>query len=89
MGMPIPLDAVLAGFEFDADGRFVGPTTNPRVIQQIAEGVRVPDYTQLSAPTLAVYALADHWTRDYASYTATERQRFARALPSARVEAIV
>jgi pimeloyl-ACP methyl ester carboxylesterase len=88
MGMPIPLDEVLAGFKFDSDGHFLGISTNPSVIRQIAEAVRVPDYTQLRAPTLALYALADHWTADYASYTATERERFAHAVPSARVEAI-
>lgn len=86
--MPIPLDEVLVGFKFDSDGRFVGQATSLSVVQQIAEAVRVPDYSRLSAPTLAVYALADHWTTDYASFTATERARFAHAVPSARVEAI-
>jgi pimeloyl-ACP methyl ester carboxylesterase len=88
MGMPIPLDEVVAGFKFDGDGHFIGVSTNPNVIKQLAEAVRVPDYTRLRAPTLALYALADHWTADYASYTAGERERFTRALPSARVEAI-
>lgn len=86
--MPIPLDEVVAGFKFDSDGHFIGVSTNPNVIKQIADAVRVPDYTQLRAPTLALYALADHWTADYAAYTAGERERFTRALPSARVEAI-
>jgi pimeloyl-ACP methyl ester carboxylesterase len=88
MGMPIPLDEILVGFEFDGDGHFIGSATNPRVIEQIAQGVQVPDYTRVKAPTLAVYALADHWTADYASFAASERERFARALPSARVDAI-
>jgi pimeloyl-ACP methyl ester carboxylesterase len=88
MGMPIPLDEVLAGFRFDREGRFIGISSNPSVIRQIAEAVRVPDYARVRAPTLALYALADHWTADYASYTAKERERLARALPLARVQAI-
>jgi non-heme chloroperoxidase len=88
MGMPIPLDEVEVGFTFDGEGRFVGSATNPRIIQQIAEAVRVPDYAQLEAPTLALYAQADHWTADYAAFTAREREKFARALPSASVRTI-
>lgn len=88
MGMPLPLDEVRATFSFGPDGRFVGSATNPRVIRQIAGAVCVPDYSRLKAPTLALYALADHWTEDYAAYTAREREKFARALPSARVQAI-
>lgn len=88
MGMPLPLDEVQASFTFAPDGHFVGSSTNPTVIQQIASAVRVPDYARIKAPTLALYALADHWTADYASFTANEREKLARALPSARVQAI-
>jgi pimeloyl-ACP methyl ester carboxylesterase len=88
MGMPIPLDEVLASFDFEHDGRFVGLDLDPNVIRKIGEAVRVPDYARLQAPALALYALADHWTEDYAAFTASEREKFARALPSARVQAI-
>lgn len=88
MGMPIPIDEVLSSFEFGNDGRFVGVKLPTRAIQKIAGAVRVPDYARLKVPTLALYALADHWTNDYAAFAAGEREKLARALPSARVLAI-
>jgi pimeloyl-ACP methyl ester carboxylesterase len=88
MGMPLPLDEIMASFKFDRNGHFIGSATDPSVIVQIAEAVLPPDYARVRAPTLALYALADHWTPDYASFTANERTRLARALPSARIVAI-
>ncbi len=86
--MPMPLDEVLASSEFAPDGHFLRSSTNPKVVRQIAQAVRSPDYTKLAAPTLAVYALARHWTADYAAHTARERERFAREVPSARIVTI-
>lgn len=88
MGIPLPLDEVLASFRFDAEGHFVGSATEPSVIQQIVAGIRSPDYSRLRAPTLALYAHADHWMEDYAGFIKSQREHVARALPSARVVAI-
>ncbi len=88
MGMPMPVDEVLASFDFAPDGRFVGLKPKLDVIVKIADAVRVPNYGQVRAPTLALYALADHWNEDYSAYTAREREKLGRALPSARIVVI-
>jgi pimeloyl-ACP methyl ester carboxylesterase len=88
MDMPIPLDEVLATFRFGEDGRFVGSAPDASIPRQIMEAVRVPDYSRLRAPILALYAVNTDTTNPFATFAARERERFARALPAARVVAI-
>jgi pimeloyl-ACP methyl ester carboxylesterase len=88
MGMTVPVDEVLASFAFEPDGHFLGIRLDKKVVQKVASAVRVPDYGRVKPPTLALYSLADHWTADYAAFTAREREKLARALPTARVLAI-
>jgi pimeloyl-ACP methyl ester carboxylesterase len=61
---------------------------NSERITQIMQRIRHPDYARVQAPALALYALADHWTPEYAAHCASRREFFARALPRAQVVAV-
>lgn len=88
MEMPIPLDEVLATFRFGADGHYVGTAPDASVPRQILEGVSVPDYSRLRVPILALFAVNADSSNPFTAFAARERERFARALPAARVVAI-
>lgn len=51
-------------------------------------GRRVPEYSRLRSPILALYAVYADTTSPFAFFAASERERFARALLAARVVAI-
>lgn len=85
MEMPVALDEVVATFQFDESGHFLGPAPKADVITQMLSSIVSPDYTRIRAPMLALYANADYWPSDKAAVFARERVQLARALPRARV----
>jgi non-heme chloroperoxidase len=55
-GVTMPLSEIKAMYRWGPDGRFGGSLTPSFVFDRIIESIRVPDYSGINVPALAIYA---------------------------------
>lgn len=88
MGMQVPLGECSRASRSTTAVASLVPAGNAAVAPQIMRAVIRPAYDRVRAPVLALLAVADNPTTPLAVFNAAERDRFSRAMPSARVVAI-